>query len=102
MSREKQIEEMAKKLAESICWDEDEIPTVDCLETATRLYLAGYRKQSEGVGRDKCNGAVATFVHSGGSTCGYVYKYYRHPRINCLKSLPKYCPNCGTKMKAPN
>lgn len=41
----KQIDEMARELAENLAWDEDEIPTVDCLETAKRLYIKGYRKQ---------------------------------------------------------
>lgn len=44
---EKQIEEMAKDLAENVAWDEDEIPTLDCLETAKRMYLKGYRKASD-------------------------------------------------------
>ena len=47
MSKEKQIEEMAHDIACKIAWDEDEIPTVNCLETAKRLYCEGYRKQSE-------------------------------------------------------
>ena len=46
MSRDKQIEEMAKDLAMSIVWDEDEIPTVNCYETAAFL-SAKYRKASE-------------------------------------------------------
>lgn len=40
----KRIEEIAKYLAENVAWDEDDIPTVDCLETAKRLYSNGYRK----------------------------------------------------------
>lgn len=45
MSKE-QIEEMAKDLAMSIVWcDEDIVPTVDCLNTATILYGKDYRKQ---------------------------------------------------------
>jgi hypothetical protein len=44
MSQVKQIEEMAKVLTYEIAWDEDEIPTVNCLETAKRLYCEGYRK----------------------------------------------------------
>lgn len=47
MNKEKQIEEMARNLAENVAWDEDDIPTVDCLETAKRLYLNGYRKASD-------------------------------------------------------
>lgn len=47
MSRENQIEEMAKDIACKIAWDEDEIPTVNCLETAKRLYCEGYRKSTD-------------------------------------------------------
>ena len=47
MNRDKQIEDMAKDIACKITWDDDEIPTVDCLETAKRLYNAGYRKASD-------------------------------------------------------
>ena len=47
MTEEKQIEEMAKDIACKTAWDEDEIPTINCLETAKRLYCEGYRKQSE-------------------------------------------------------
>lgn len=46
----KQIDEiraMAKFLACNVAWDEDEIPTVNCLETANRLYVNGYRKASD-------------------------------------------------------
>jgi Zn finger protein HypA/HybF involved in hydrogenase expression len=46
----KQIEEiraMAKCLACNVFWDEDEILTVNCLETAKRLYLNGYRKSTD-------------------------------------------------------
>lgn len=47
MSRDKQIEEMAKDIACKTAWDEDEIPTVNCLETAKRLYCEGYRKSTD-------------------------------------------------------
>ena len=47
MSRDKQISEMAKDIACKTAWDEDEIPTINCLETAKRLYNAGYHKASE-------------------------------------------------------
>lgn len=43
----KQIEEMGREIAYNVAWDEDELQTVDCLETAKRLYNAGYRKQGE-------------------------------------------------------
>ena len=45
MSREKQIEEMAKDVARSINWCKEEYATVDCLGTAASLYGKDYRKQ---------------------------------------------------------
>lgn len=47
MSKGKQIEEMAKDVTYSIVWDSDGYATVDCLATAQKLHLKGYRKQSE-------------------------------------------------------
>ena len=47
MSKEKQIEEMAKDVTRSICWCNEEIPTVDGVGTAITLYNKGYRKSSE-------------------------------------------------------
>ena len=65
MSKEKQIEEMARDLACNICWDEDEIPTINCLETATRLYIKGYRKQSENVIELPCKvGTTLYFLYN--------------------------------------
>lgn len=46
--RDKQTEEMAMSLAKNLAWDDDVIPTVDCLETAKRLYSIGYRKVERG------------------------------------------------------
>ena len=83
MSKEKQIEEMAKVIARrSVAFRN---PTVAFMTPATKtaesLYNAGYRKQSEGVwveGKvlEKC------------SICG-------------KKGFPdwSFCPNCGAKMK---
>lgn len=47
MSREKQIEGMAKDVTRSICWCNEEIPTVDGMGTAITLYNKGYRKASD-------------------------------------------------------
>ena len=47
MSRDKQIEEMAKDVTRSICWCNEEIPTVDGMGTAITLYNKGYRKASD-------------------------------------------------------
>jgi hypothetical protein len=42
----KQIEEMAKDLAESIVWDNEDILTIDCYRTA-RMLSDKYRKASD-------------------------------------------------------
>lgn len=82
MSQVKQIEEMANVLTYEIAWDEDEIPTVNCLETAKRLYNAGYRKQSEGEWIDRDGKTWC-------SLCNASNKQYK----------PPFCPHCGAKMK---
>jgi rubrerythrin len=87
MDREKQIEEMAKILAFEIAWDEDEIPTVNCLETAKRLYNEGYRKQSEGEWVKDKESKFEHRYHC--SVCGFY-----------LIGMPtKHCEECGSKMK---
>ena len=84
MSKEKQIEEI-KLLLESTCDNTECNYPFNCdLCQATRLYTAGYRKQSEGewlrFGQDdvQC------------SLCGKV-------NTNCNNN--NFCPNCGAKMK---
>lgn len=101
MSKEKQIEEMAKALTKyeySLC---ERLPKNKCLLTsaihaqvscdyckiAEHLYNAGYRKQSEGewikatpYSQEYCN------------QCGLTPK-------TIFGKLPPYCPNCGAKMK---
>jgi hypothetical protein len=47
MNRDKQIEEMVKDVTRSICWCNEEIPTVDGMGTAITLYEKGYRKASD-------------------------------------------------------
>lgn len=93
MTEQKQIEEMAKDIARKIAWDEDEIPTVNCLETAKCLYTAGWRKQivgewievetiDDGWTRYRCNG------------CGWDTESYYKEKYD----LHRYCPNCGSRM----
>ena len=80
MNEKKQIEEMAKHLAEKICWDEDEIPTVNCLETATRLYIKGYRKQPEWISvEDRLP-----------ERCGYYLTYTTRETIEISRFYPFY------------
>ena len=47
LNREKQIEEMTKDVTRSICWCNEEIPTVDGMGTAITLYNKGYRKSTD-------------------------------------------------------
>ena len=95
MSKEKQIEEMAKIIYDAdilcdTCGDGTGSYCSDAI--ASLLYNAGYRKQSEGEwvhtdkaqhwhGQDEC------------SECGFHDK-----KRNDLSHL-NFCPNCGAKMK---
>lgn len=65
--RDKQIEEMAMSLAKNLAWDEDVIPTVDCLETAKQLYSEDYRKASEVAKEifEKIENGYANFLFDG-------------------------------------
>jgi hypothetical protein len=105
MTKEKQIEEMAKVIgdADQRCFDmdSDDCPfhTMElglCKEKflATALYNAGYRKQSEGEWIDKPTGAYGR-MQSWCSACG------NHSGIGGIESNrhKPYCPNCGAKMK---
>ena len=93
MSREKQIEEMAKLLNRCAAVCED-----GCIcsekEHSEALYNAGYRKQSEGEWVDKRTGAYSR-MQSWCSACG------KHSGIGGIESNrhKPYCPNCGAKMK---
>lgn len=86
MSREKQIEEMAKILCgmkngcDGCMWDK-----VHCYERndAVEIYNAGYRKQSEGEWRNLAK--VGVYMCTA-----------------CTQLSPRpypYCPKCGAKMK---
>lgn len=85
MSKEKQIEEMAKDLAKHSFFYNG-----GCLmnysNTAKLLYNAGYRKQSEGEWID----VEDTFL--------YRYKCSLCGEIK-LGKMTNFCPNCGAKMK---
>ena len=88
MSREKQIEKMAKALRRYECFGNCQ-PCAKCwaYPMAEMLYNEGYRKQSEGewkLGKSGC----MYFC----SCCGHV----AHPRE---EEEWNYCPNCGRPMK---
>ena len=92
--REQQIKEIAKDIALNICWDEDVIPTINCLETATHLYIRGYRKHGQGKWEE----------HIGENWYGSerCEKYTYYVCSECGKEQMRespYCPNCGKIMK---
>ena len=87
------IEEMAKDVARSISWCNEEIPTVDCLGTAADLYGKGYRKQSEGEWKDNhCN--ICGMTPIGEET--WTKHNITPPRFEWFMD---FCPNCGAHMK---
>jgi hypothetical protein len=93
MSKEKQIEEMAKAICEhyvnggcgrcTYCF---------CDGDALKLYNAGYRKQSEGEWEKVMH-------HRECSKCHYRAPYKKIKNGYFLQDLTAYCPNCGAKMK---
>lgn len=85
MSKEKQIEEMAKTICEQKNCDEC-YNQFDCgyIANARCLYNAGYRKQREA--RYCADPKYRTLGNCG--DCG--------GDVTCLN---KYCPNCGAKLK---
>ena len=93
MSKEKQIEEMAKANCD-FCRSKTncKLDTCDCAyEEAEHLYNAGYRKQSEGEWLEQVRVSKEgrpLLCHYKCNLCG-VY----------LATQANYCPNCGAKMK---
>ena len=92
MSKEKQIEEMAKVscstcLAGGEYCDYEPKPCEAAIKDAEALYNEGYRKQSEG-----------EWVKSDETTEHYGY-LYMCSYCGGLNFIGKYCPNCGAKMK---
>ena len=91
MSREKQIEEMAKII------DDNHGFIVSSVETAEALYNAGYRKQSDGEWRDRGNAKIENvkFPIVECSECHITFC----DLLNNHYSMYRYCPYCGAKMK---
>ena len=96
MSKEKQIEEMAKviEITEQIARDAHcGLPSPRMY--AKDLYWHGYRKQSDGV----WTLALATYGKCMCSNCKREAPIKRADD-GCLEYIKsKYCPNCGAKMK---
>ena len=95
MSKEKQIEEMARVLCgmASSC-DKCMFKKGNCYEynEAEEIYNAGYRKQSEGEWLDTDICAEDMYC----SVCGGIAP------VDCEKEefyKSNFCPNCGAKMK---
>ena len=104
MSKEKQIEEMAKDLQKSEHWyfnDHSVDFELDRKKTAENLYNAGYRKQSEGEWHYNPDGMDWGLGAWQCSLCGC--RNDNLPMDKNIKPLrwagSKYCPNCGAKMK---
>lgn len=109
MSREKQIEEMAKDLVRYIL----HAKTYDknAFEIAETLYEKGYRKQDEAFSWSHENGGEWEDANDG----KYANPIYRcsvcqkgtllKPDINelgnmsMIQALSPFCPHCGAKMK---
>ena len=94
MSREKQIEEMAKVMCgyygTEKCYDCRYCCDCHIKHEADRLYNAGYRKQSEGEWLVNWRSTFPQYEPSEYecSICGYKRTV-----------LHNYCPNCGARMK---
>ena len=103
MSREKQIEEMARDICEcysnGTCYQDDRPCDLKCesMTDAQYLYKKGYRKQSEGEWKQ----ADSNGTHVDGfmvcSNCDVMIPTCEN-NYYCLSRL-YYCPRCGAKMK---
>lgn len=100
MKSEKQIEEMANDLA-AHCPDlvENCCGASSCVSCLTRfLHTAGYRKQSEG------HWFILEYEYFTCSECGYYHPNGCDSTQEAKEKLadgkvPKYCSECGAKMK---
>ena len=93
MRKEKQIEEIAKDLAEKAFFYNGGC-MMNYSHTAKLLYNAGYRKQSEGewIEERYIDEKRSDFKCS---VCEFDDTFYR----NSINRFYKYCPNCGAHMK---
>ena len=96
MSKEKQIEEMAVIVSNSIKQWANELPPISNPHfVANAIYNAGYRKQSEGewIERDCITESKrGRTIHYSTQKCSVCGKWNGRHKTN-------FCPNCGAKMK---
>ena len=104
MNREKQIEEMARKMCRNYqpngsCAADDDPCQLECVYgyCAERIYCAGYRKQVKGkwivVGEPRMTDEGIKIPVE--CSCCSIRRYIP----NVKKHGYYYCPNCGAKMK---
>lgn len=95
MSKEKQIEEMARAMCAYYgtekCYDCRYCCDCHIAKEADRLYNAGYRKQSEGEWIQD----VIAFCN----VCSLCKAKVDRYAIVCNSGKLNFCPNCGAKMK---
>ena len=96
MSREKQIEEIAVIVSNSILQWANELPPISNPHfVANAIYNAGYRKQS--VGEWKTIQETKTDIITECTACKKQFWFMKKGQLN-IDRMP-YCPNCGAKMK---
>ena len=98
MSREKQIEEIAKvmcrnRTSDGNCITDNDPCGLECVYgyCAERIYSAGYRKQSEGEWILIGNGNGRR-IHWKCSVCGF-------ETLDASNGDTNFCPNCGADMR---
>ena len=93
MSREKQINEMVRVMANGRFVEPDRKQISLFADEAETLYNAGYRKQSKGKW-EKFEGERVIC-----SNCAKGFGLGSTATIYDVKRVWKFCPNCGAKMK---
>ena len=89
---EKQIEELARVICGG-CPNTEECLHVMCMEwyNAKKIYNAGYRKRVEGEWLERTEYNEIEDCED---------EYYQCSECElCINYTPKFCPNCGAKMK---
>ena len=99
MSKEKQIEEMAKEVCHMMCQShvfcEAQEPCGVALMMAVNICEGGYRKQSEGEWTKHLDEWDCEYAKC--SCCGE--EFYDSSGEDTIDMFYKFCPNCGAKMK---